>query len=199
MRRIDLNKKNKWKVLFFLLLGIVIAFIALFFIMINLPAKDEPINTAEVDEDGYVPFHLQTNKSDLNRIIAHYIAKEGLDGPIDYEVILDDEVELYGNLPVFSQNLEMKLTFEPEALDNGDVVLSQKSIAVGQLNLPVSYVLKFVRDRYQLPEGVVIQPDKEQIYVSLQDMKLKSDLKVKVDEFDLKKDDIRVTLYVPTK
>lgn len=189
-------KGSKWKKLFFLLLAIHALFLILLLVFISLPAEDEEYIADDVNEENYVPFNIQANKQDLTKVINHYLKKEGLTGAIDYKVLLNDEVDLYGSIPFFSQDLQMKLSFEPEALENGDVVLQQKSISLGQLNLPVSYVLKLVRDRYKLPEGVTIQPKEERIYVSLQKMKLKSDVKVKVDEFDLKNDDIRFTFLV---
>ncbi|GLB61187.1 YpmS family protein [Bacillus sp. NCCP-133] len=193
-------KDNKWKKLFFTLLAINAIILIILLIFISLPAEDEEYIAGNLKEENYVPFHIQANKEDLNRVINHYLKKEGLTGgAIDYKVLLNDEVDLYGSIPFFSQDLEMKLSFEPKSLENGDVVLQQKSISVGQLNLPVSHVLKLVRDRYKLPEGVMIQPKEERIYVSMQKMKLKSDVKVKVDEFNLKENDIRFRLLVPVK
>jgi uncharacterized protein YpmS len=191
--------KNKWKRLFFLLLGINIAVFAVIFTLISLPSDDDKPEMARVDDGEDVKFVIHTNKEDLNKVINHYLEKEGLTGSIDYKVLLRDEVELYGTMPVFGRDLEMKLTFEPEALKNGNLVLKQKSISIGQLQLPVSYVLKFVRDSYQLPEWVTIVPNDEMVYVALQKLELKSDIKVKVNEFDLKKDNIKFTLLVPTK
>ncbi|MED3553503.1 YpmS family protein [Cytobacillus praedii] len=192
-------KGQKWKMLFFLLLSIIVIFILVIFILLKTPATEEKYIAENLNTDDYVPFKIQTDKQDLNKVINHYLQKEGLTGAIDYKVILNDEVELYGLIPVFSQDIQLKLTFEPQVLDNGDIVLQQKSISVGKLQLPVSYVLKFIGDKYKLPKGVTIHPNEEKIYVSLQKMKLKSDLKVKVDEFNLKNDNIRFTLLVPVK
>lgn len=192
-------KERKWKRLFLLLIGINILVIVTLLIIINLPSVDDDYIAKNIKYDEYVPFNIQTNKQDLNQVINHYLDEEGLTGGIDYQVILNEEVELYGSLSVFSQDVQMKLAFEPKALENGDIVLQQKSISVGQLQLPVSRVLKFVADKYKLPKWVVIQPNEERIYVSLQNMKLKSDVKVKVDEFNLKNDDIRFTLMVPVR
>ncbi|MBU8878939.1 YpmS family protein [Bacillus sp. FJAT-29790] len=192
-------KDQKWKKLFFLLLGINVLIVLLLLILVKLPAADGEYISRHLKSDDYVPFQIQTNKQDLNQVINHYIEMEGLAGAINYYVILNEEVELYGSIPVFSQDIQMKLTFEPKALENGDIVLQQKTISVGKLQLPVDYVLKFIADRYKLPEWVSIQPNEESIYVSLQKMKLKSDIHVKVDEFNLKNDDIRFTLLVPVK
>ncbi|MDQ0155103.1 YpmS family protein [Robertmurraya andreesenii] len=189
---------KKWKLLFFLLLGINILVIFLMVILINLPIEDEAVPKSNEKAGRDVQFKIQTNKQDLNQIINHYIEEEGFKSPIDYKVMLQDEVELLGTMKVFTQDIEMKLTFEPEALPNGDLILRQKSISVGQLPLPVSFVLKFIRDQYDFPKWVTIQPNDELIYVSLQEMKLKSDIKVRVNKFDLKNDDIQFTLLVPT-
>jgi uncharacterized protein YpmS len=191
-------KKNKWKISFFILLGIIVAAILLVWILISAPVEEtapEPgSNGANTDD---VAFNVSTNKRDLNRVINHYLEEEANNSQVDYQVLLTDEVELYGTLPLFNQELELKLTFEPQALENGDLILNQRTISVGKLNLPVSTVLKFVSDSYDLPDAVNIQHKEERVYISMQRLKLKSDIKVRVNEFDLKKDNIKVTLLVP--
>lgn len=190
--------KNKWKIGFFILLGLMAAAILLIWILIASPVEDKKLEPG-TDGSGAddVAFNVSTNKRDLNRVINHYLEEEAKNSQINYEVLLTDEVELYGTLPLFSQELELRLTFEPQALKNGDLVLNQRSISVGKLNLPVSTVLKFVRDSYDMPDAVNIQPKEERVYVSMQRLKLKSDIKVRVNEFDLKKDNIKFTLLVP--
>jgi uncharacterized protein YpmS len=190
--------KNKWKIGFFILLGLMAAAILFIWILIASPVEEtklEPGTNGSNQDD--VAFNVSTNKRDLNRVINHYLEEEAKNSQMDYQVLLTNEVELYGTLPLFSQELELKLTFEPQALENGDLILNQRSISVGKLNLPVSTVLKFVRDSYDMPDAVEIQPKEERVYVSMQRLKLKSDIKVRVNEFDLKKNNIKFTLLVP--
>lgn len=191
-------RNNKWKIGFFILLGIMVAALLLVWGLITSPVEETNLEqgTNGADPDD-VAFNVSTNKRDLNRVINHYLEEEAKNSQIDYKVLLTDEVELYGTLPLFSQELELRLTFEPQALKNGDLILNQRSISVGKLNLPVSTVLKFVRDSYDLPDAVNIQPKEERVYVSMQRLKLKSDIKVRVNEFDLTKDNIKFTLLVP--
>ncbi len=192
-------KRHHWKRLFFLLLGINIAIVLLiiflFILLIKSPNEEMKIPETETAQND-VRFTIQTNKQDLNRLINHYL-KEEYSGSLDYKVLLTDEVELYGNIPVFSENVEMKLTFEPVALENGDLELQQKAISIGKLTLPVPLVLKFIQSSYPIPDWVTIQPNEEKVYMELQNMKLKSDLKVRVHEFDLKNNDIEFSLQVP--
>jgi uncharacterized protein YpmS len=191
--------KNKWKRGFFLLLGLNGLIVIILLSMILMPAGGKEKIQGTNPNNNNVSFEVKSNKADLNRLINQYLKKEVAGSPIEYTIRLQDEVELYGTLPFFSQELDLKLTFEPEALANGDLVLKQKSIAVGSLHLPVSYVLKFIEENYKLPKGVDIQPNDKRIYVYLQQLKLKSDVKIKANKFDLIKDDITFTILVPVE
>jgi uncharacterized protein YpmS len=191
--------KNKWKTGFFLLVGFNVLIGIILLSLILVPAdKNEKIQQT-VPDNKNVSFQVKSNKADLNVLINQYIKKEAADSPIEYSIQLQDEVELYGTLQFFSQEVDLKLTFVPEALDNGDLVLKQRSISVGSLPLPVSYVLKFIKENYKLPNGVDIQPNDKMIHVHMQQLKLKSDVKIKVNKFDLVKDDIAFTILVPVE
>lgn len=190
-------KNQHWKIAFFSLLAIniIIVFTICYFIFIlgTSTIHKEPSNGDKVN------FKINTDKNNLTKLINHYIQKEGLNGPIDYSVQLSDEVELYGIIKVFSQDVQLKMTFEPEAQKNGDLLLRQKSILIGNLNLPVEFVLKFIQKSYKFPDWVTIQPNKKTIYVALQSMKVNNEMIVHADRFDLKNDDISFTLQIPTE
>ncbi len=190
---------NSWKKLFIALVILNIIVVVGVIFLIFLPTKDEEIALKDINQDDYVQFHVQSNKADLNRLINHYIEEEGLNERIKYNVTLTDQVELYGMMKVFTQDVELKLTFEPESLDNGDLILRHKTISIGHLQLPVPVVLKFIRDSYDIPSWIAIRPNDEEVYVNLHDLKLKSDTKVRVNTFDLKRDNILFTLLVPIK
>lgn len=187
--------KNKWKSLFVILLLLNIGIVLWLYFSLTSTDDVEPLKNSNGSTDA-VPFSIRTNKNDLNTIINEYLQNKNK-GVMDYQVGLDDYVNLYGTLPVFNQTMNMKVAFEPVALENGDLILKEKEITVGKLKLPPATVLKFVKDRYQFPDWVTIQPDKERVYLDLQKLKLKSDLRVSVNEFDLNEDVIIFTLHVP--
>ncbi|MEH7492395.1 YpmS family protein [Neobacillus niacini] len=191
--------KNKWKTGFFLLLGFIVLIVIILLSLIMIPSNENGKVQQTIPNNKNVSFEVKSNKADLNVLINQYIKKEAADSPIEYSIQLQDEVELYGTLPFFSQEVDLKLTFEPEALENGDLVLKQKSISVGSLPLPVSYVLKFIKENYKLPNGVEIQPNDKIVHVNMQQLKLKSDVRIKANRFDLKKDDIAFTILVPVE
>ncbi len=191
--------KNKWKILFFILLVLNVVSVGTLLLLFGGSTEDiKPPKTKTLQQDE-VNFHITTNKKDLNALINHYLDKEGLTGPIDYDVILADEVEFYGSLLAFGREFKLKMTFEPEALRNGDLLLKQKSIELGEVRLPASYIMNFIKKQYKTPIWVKIDPKNEQIYVSLQELKLKSNTKIKVKQFDLPNNKISFELLVPTK
>ncbi len=189
--------RNKWKTLFLILLGLNIIVCTVIYAYITVPVEKNSANKEEMPLEG-APFKIEINKQDLNHVINHYL-QDQVKGPIEYQIILDENVNLYGTFPIFNNDVEMKVAFEPKALENGDLLLQEKSLSIGKLKLPASTVLKFVNDQYEFPDWVTIQPGEENVYMDFQKLKLKSDLKVRVNEFDLNRDQISFTLLVPLK
>ncbi|MBS4209841.1 YpmS family protein [Bacillus sp. FJAT-50079] len=194
-----MDKRNKWKILFITLLSINILLVAAVGLIFFLAADQEPIPKQSIPKQNGSEFLIQTEKSDLNALITHYIEKEGLNGPINYQVLLTDEVELYGDIQVFSQMLRLKMTFEPEALENGDLILKQKTISLGKVKLPVSYIMKIIQDAYKMPDWVTIQPNDKEVYVALQKMRLNNGIQIRAEKFDLRSDVISFKMLVPTE
>lgn len=193
------NKNNKWKLLFFGLLTINLIAACILIYWTTRPIKDdESLNKlAENKETVEIPF--TSNKEDLNRIINHYIEEESSDSPIKYEVLLKDNLELYGTLAAFGRNVELKVLFDPVTLENGDLLLKHESIQIGGMGLPATFVLNYIDEKYKTPDWVIIRPSDKTIYLALSKMDLKSGITVKSKSFDLKNDDIELNLLVPVE
>ncbi|WP_335871708.1 YpmS family protein [Bacillus sp. 2205SS5-2] len=190
--------KNVWKIAFFTVVILLIMLFAGIATLLFRPIEETSYEKNEnVSTPDAIPLEVKAEKKDLNNLIEKYIEQNQLNGPIDYSVFLTDEIELYGTMAVFAASIDLKMTFDPKVLENGDLLLKQKSISLGSVNLPVPYVLKFIRDGYKMPEWVKIQPNDEAIYVALTEMNLKSGLQVKGKKFDLVNDEISFMLYVP--
>lgn len=189
--------KNKWKSLFFLLALINITILILFLLFIFSPADQTKIIKEDIGTEN-AQFHVQTNKKDLSLLVNQYIAEQQ-NGPLNYQVSLDEYVNLTGVISIFTQKLQMKITFEPKVLENGDLLLQYEKMSIGRLHLPASLVLKYVGEQNRFPDWIVIQPNDESVYVKLQSMKLKSGLIVKANEFDLRNDKFSFRILVPIK
>ena len=189
---------KKWKLFFGSLLAANILVVGLLLIIVFQPSPTQDRQKSDKAIVDGVELDIQTNKKDLTQLINYYLRKESRNQRVNYEVFLADEVQLIGELPVFEKTINMVLAFEPEVQKNGDVTLRQKSISLGELQLPVFIVLKYIKDNYKMPEWVIINPEEQTVYVALQKMKLKSDFRVKVKTFNLQQDEIIFQLVVPT-
>ena len=193
------SKVWNWKVSFLILLAINIVVISIVFLLVFLP-KDHrfKFNDNESDERQRIGFSIESNKDDLNQLIRYYLEKESK-RPLNYEVALTDRVELRGEMKVFEREIPLTMSFIPDVQPNGDVLLTQDSMSIGRLQVPVSMVLKYVADNYSLPEWVYINPSESTIYVALNDLHLMSDTKVKFVDLDLENDNIIFQLFVPVE
>lgn len=198
MRRI-FKIDNKWKGLFLGLLAINLIAACILIYWTTRPIKDEDSLNKLATNDEKVEIPFTSNKEDLNRIINYYIEEESSDSPIKYEVLLKESLELYGTLSAFGRNVEIKVLFEPVTLENGDLLLKHEAIQIGGMSLPATFVLNYINEKYDTPEWVMIQPKEKTIYLALSQMDLKSGITVKAKAFDLKNDDIELSLLVPVE
>ncbi len=188
--------KIKWKWLFLALLGFNIAAIILFFILVGIP-QEIPDRQREKGEQQEAYITVTSTKDSLNQLISNYIQEFQIEDSMQYDVVLTDVIELYATLPVFSNELELKMTFKPIPLENGDLVLQQQSMELGAMRLPVSYVLNFIKKQNNYPEWLEIDSKNKEIYVSLKDADLLENVSIKVADFDLEKDNISFRLVIP--
>ncbi|QFT89281.1 hypothetical protein FIU87_11530 [Bacillus sp. THAF10] len=195
-----MKKIVNWKNAFIglLIVNILIAAFAVALVFLPNNSKLKFMGNGKEDDRKRVALTIQSDKADINELIRYYLEKETR-RPLNYEVVLTDKVELRGEMTVFERNLPLTMTFVPEVQENGDVLLKQDSMSIGRLQVPVSMVLKYVADNYPLPEWVKIIPKEQSIYVSLQDLELQSDTKVRFSTFDLEKNDIKLNLLVPVE
>ncbi|WP_019241872.1 MULTISPECIES: YpmS family protein [Bacillus] len=192
------KKRNVWKILFFTLVGIIVASLLSIVILVGIPSEVPEIDNSKSNSEE-TSILLQSNKESLNQLINNNIAKYQKTGSFQYDVRLTDVIELYTTIPVFDNNLQLKMTFKPYTLENGDLLLKQETMKLGQMKLPVSYVMNFIKKQNDLPEWLVINPKKEEIQVLLSEIILVDHYTMKVNNFDLKKDDISFRLVIPSE
>lgn len=190
--------KRNWKKYFLILLSInliVVIFISLFILW---PAPSpEKREVEELDKDQYSEFIIRTTKANLNELVNAYLEQLLQDTKHHYQISLEDDVHLQGELPVFSATVPLSIHLEPLVQDDGNIILKQKSISVGLLELPNKQIMKYMKRFLPVPEWVDIDPNKEEIYVAVTDMEMKSNFQVQVDHFDLEANHIAMKIKVP--
>ncbi|MGP4059313.1 YpmS family protein [Halobacillus sp. H74] len=196
MKRFLFN--NKWRTLFWLLalvnMGVILWLVALVF----LPSSYTIVNVDQEKKSSEAEFTIVSTKENMEQLANEYLGELSTQTVFDYSISLDRNVTLVGNIRAFEQVIPVKLELNPKVQKNGDLILEQERISLGQLPLPNKKVLEFVKDNYNLPEWVMVNPNDENIYVAVTQMDTASNFNVKVDRFNLNANQLAFKISVPS-
>ncbi|MBD1381591.1 YpmS family protein [Metabacillus arenae] len=193
-----MNKIEKWKLAFVLLLSVNVLVIAAAGILVYFPSSSPQSFINHNNKGGEtVDFSVSSSKESLNKLINHYLVKEANADELNYKILLDDKVYLLGQIQAFGNNIDVTLAFNPIVKEDGNMRLAVEELSLGRLQLPVPYVMKYIRDHYELPPFVHIDSNKQYVDVHLDEIQLKNKLRPKAESFDLENDNITFKLFFP--
>ncbi|MGK7378172.1 YpmS family protein [Planococcus sp. 1R117A] len=186
-----------WRLAFFVLLGLNLVAVLAFFIFITTPAKGHSLASAntvqELDGNSVV---LNVTKADFEGIANTYIQQAMADSPIPLTLAVNGDVSLSTEFEVFSVALPILLRFDPFVQEDGNLLLIQKSVEVGMLDIPPESALKLLQDSVDLPKFMEVNPTEEQVLLKLTDIPLDDGISVQATSFNLKEDDIRLRVTI---
>ncbi|WP_261130187.1 YpmS family protein [Bacillus sp. Marseille-Q3570] len=193
--------KFRWKYAFFILLTIMIIVPIIVGTLVFMGDRQEEKSMRDVPKQGEPIFDIESSKDQLNFLIKEQLEqlKSGRNPKFDYNVELKDNVQVKGYFTFFSNEVQFTMDFEPQVLDNGNLLLKEESIKLGELKLPGSKILEFIKGSTDLPPWVEINDKEETILLKLNQIKLKDQLFLKAESFDLEKDNIRFKVYYITE
>ncbi|WP_042144029.1 YpmS family protein [Paucisalibacillus sp. EB02] len=192
------KKKNKWKRYFFTLLLLNVSALVIIVLLIFWPVNHSivPFSEHKATHESS-EFIIRTTKKNLNELINAYMYEYLKDSKHQYRVSLDEDVHLIGELPVFSTTVPIQVHLEPIVQENGDVILKQKSISLGLMELPNKKIMEYMDKYLPVPKWVSIDPEKEEIYVAVTQMEIKSNFRVSVEQMDLEANNLAFKLKIP--
>ena len=136
---------NLWKIGFFLLAGLVAAAVAAVIILIRVSAESVPLPEMEVSDVSDNVLTVSATKEDFEGIANTYIRKAMKGEPLPVTMKVEDDVVLFSEMTVFSFTFPVIMHFDPIVREDGNLILKQSSMEIGQLNIPPSTVLKILR------------------------------------------------------
>lgn len=194
------SNRINWKKFFIGLLILNIVALTAIFALIFWPVESTEIDYEDrLMSQESSEFVVRTTKKNLNELINAYIEKLTGDTKHSYRISLEEDVHLQGELPVFSTTVPLSVHLVPFVQDNGDVILKQKSISVGLLQLPNKKILEYMEKFLPVPEWVTIDAKEEEIYVAVTDMDIKSNFKVEVENLDIEANNLAFRIKIPYK
>ena len=193
------TQKNPWKIAFFTFFTVIILIIiGIVFWLNSILNPSESVHqrppSTEQTEEG-AEFTVITTKEDVNYWMERELKKETGNGG-DYALFLDDYVYFQTEVRALGFNVPVEMVFEPRVTDEGNVELLERSFSLGGLNLPSSTVLQLIESGVDLPEWIYIYPAEGMLYLNLQEV-VTEEVKIKVQSFDLKENEIKILLTVP--
>lgn len=188
---------NYWKYSFIVLLALVIGTLGFIAYNVSAPQTKQVQTEKMIKADS--TFDIQMHKKQINSVVAYYLENYLENSKVKYHFTLDQQAILSGQFKFLGFPVEFNLFFKPYVLENGDIQLRAKQLAVGQLKVPMSFVFNYIQRQYKFPKWVVLNAHKSRITLRLNEFKLANGMQVKARHIDLKNDKIDLSVYVPLK
>lgn len=188
---------NLWKISFFVLAGLVAAAFAAVIVLIGSSAESDPLPEMKVSNTADNILTVRSTKENFEDIANTFIRKAVKGEPLPVTMKVEDDVVLFSEMTVFSFTLPVIMHFDPIVLEDGNLILKQSSMEIGQLNIPPSTVLKILRDSVKLPHWMIVRPKEEELFIDLSAVQLSGNLKVRAKTFNLAKDEIILEIIIP--
>ncbi|MCM3743154.1 YpmS family protein [Sporosarcina luteola] len=188
---------NYWKVAFFVLAGIIVSGIIALVILLEGPGDSDPLPPLNQYSPKGSVLSVKATRNDLEALANNYIRKamKGEKLPVTMEV--QDDVMLLSELTAFGMTFPLMMHFDPVVLQDGNLMLKQTSMEIGELNLPPSTVLSVLRDSVKLPPWMIVRPKEEEIFIHLSELEIAGNLQVRAKSVDLVNDNIELEVTIP--
>lgn len=192
-------KQNPWKWAFAILLGLVLGFIVFVWFQVTTPSSDQKqIATQTTQKQGqYANVNVVLNKEQLSAAVNYYLQQNQKKSAIKYRFVLDKSAILMGTTKILGKDVSFTLYATPQLDDSGNLELKTKSVAIGSLNAPPSFVLGYIKNNYDLGKWAKINASKATITLDLNQLTKKQGIKIQGEKFDLKQDDLQFKVAFP--
>ena len=134
---------------------------------------------------------------ELSAAVNYYLQQNQKKGAIKYRFVLDKSAILMGTTKILGKDVSFTLYATPQLDDSGNLVLKTKSVAIGSLNAPPSFVLGYIKNNYDLGKWAKINASKATITLDLNQLTKKQGIKIQGEKFDLKQDDLQFKVAFP--
>lgn len=175
-------------------LSVIVTLISL--LLINPPVSDKLPKPTYPESTG-AAFTVEATKSDLNHLINTYINDVLKTNQGNFEVGVNEDIQLTGNLFAFGVPIPLNVRMDPVVMENGDLVLEMNEISLGLLKLPRDRILHYINRQVQTPDWLYFDSENEQIYLAVTSIEVDSNLRFQVNALDLSTDSIIFTFTIP--
>lgn len=177
------QKQSPWFWSFWTLLGIILLTGIFFFGIAAQPVAMTDNRSKIASSDA--TFDVSLNKKQVNALVAYYLSDSNANG---YTFRVEDNIMMYGSAKFLGENFKFGMMMRPEITKNGNIILTAQKLAIGNLPLPISAVMQYVKSSYDAPKFVQINPKKKQIFIDMTQLPVTQGMSFRAKVIDMKSD-----------
>ncbi len=181
-------KKNYWKYAFLTLLAILVIAIGYIGIKGFSSSPDNYKVTSTIDSQDAKVFTVNMDKKEANKMAQYYLKNTLNDGKTEYQLVLKKDAELSGSIKFLGAKIHFTILMHPYAKTNGDVLLVAKEMKIGDLSLPIPFVMNYIKNSFKTPDWVSINGNNKTILLKFTKFTTKDGYGIRAKNIDLKND-----------
>lgn len=157
-------------------------------LMIMPQGKEQQFNTQQQVKMTDASMEVQLTKKNLNAWMNKYLNDDPtLKKRLRFEMG-QSSMMVYGTERLLGQDVDYGMKMTPSVTKDGNLLLHADSVAVGQLPLPVNYVIGGLASHLDLPAWVSVNSKKQTILINFKKVPKVSGMQIKVKKINMKKD-----------
>lgn len=187
---------NWWKWAFIILVVLIIGTAG--FVAHQVSAPVETQTTTAPLKASNSSFEVKLNSAQVNALADNYLTKLQQGEKTKYQFIVGKKyATITGATNFLGFRLNFALNFIPKRLSNGNVILNAKGLSVGRLNIPIKYVMGYIKNHYKLPQWVSLNQKKRTILLDLNQYSKHRNLHYTAETIDMKQGTFKFLVTVP--
>lgn len=197
MSKVEKKKFNGWKLAFFVLLAAIVVGGAVVVQRAAAPAPMPEVSRPAQPADTSLTVAL--NRKQVNALSANYLNKFLKGEQVKYHFIVGKKyATLVGDTKFMGAKIRFAINFIPQTTKEGNVLLKAKGLSVGQLNIPLQFVMGYIAKNYNIPKWVSIDAKKKTVLLDLNRYSKHRSLKYSAEEINMADGRFSFLITVPT-
>lgn len=190
------RERNIWKWAFAAVIIILIGGGIYLYTQVTAPVEKQ--TASQPIKESNSSFEVDLNSQQVNALADNYLARLQKGKKTKYGFMVGKKyATVTGSTKFLGTKINFALNFTPIRQANGNVLLKAKGLAVGRLNLPITYVMGYIKNKYKLPTWVELNQKKKTILLDLNQYSRHHNLQYSAKKISLKNGDFRFLVTVP--
>lgn len=181
-----MKNKNYWKYAFIALVAILVVGLGILGTKVLSSSNETYRVSSQIESQNDKVFSVDMNKEEANKMAQYYLKNTLNDGKTEYQLKLKKDAEVTGAIAFLGSKIHFALVMTPYAKTNGDVLLKAKAIKIGDLSLPISFVMNYINNSFKVPEWVSVNSKDKTILLKFTKFTTKEGYGIRAKKIDLK-------------